>query len=361
LDRTWPERLVSSGEAVWFYLSKLVWPYPLMTGYPSWQLDTGQMLSWLPLLAVIMALYLLWLKRDLWSRSPFCVFVYFLVALLPVLGFFTNTIFRYSFVFDHFQYLASMGPLALLGAGLSHLPGKLKNPWLPPGLGAGVLLLFGLLTWQHASVFESDETLWTDTVRKNPNCWLAYSNLGEFLQLKGQDDLAMIDYQRALALNPQNTEAHSNLGNLLLKKGKLDEAIGQFQEALSINPQLYNIYFNLGRALGQKGQLNESIEQFKKGLDIYPFVAEAQNDLGVALLQAGEVDDAILHLRAAIKINHGLVEAHHNYACALVKKGAYNKAVSEFQEALQLNPNDATAQKDLANAQAMAEQNPTQE
>ena len=119
--RSWPERLATAGDAVWFYLGKLLWPHPLITIYPRWQIDAGQWFSYLPLLAVIIVLFILWLKRESWSRPWFFVFAYFLAALLPVLGLVDNSIFRYSLVFDHFQYLASMGPLALAGAGMVRL------------------------------------------------------------------------------------------------------------------------------------------------------------------------------------------------------------------------------------------------
>ena len=116
--RTWPQRLATAGDAVWFYLGKLLWPHPLITIYPRWQIDAGQWVSYLPLLAVIVFLSIFWLKRELWSRACFFAFAYFMAALLPVLGLIDNYIFRYSLVFDHFQYLASIGPLALAGDGV---------------------------------------------------------------------------------------------------------------------------------------------------------------------------------------------------------------------------------------------------
>ena len=88
--RSWPERLVAAGDAVWFYLGKLVWPHPLITIYPRWEIDAGQWFSYLPLLAVIIVLFILWFKRETWSRPWFFVFAYFLVALLPVLGLVDN-------------------------------------------------------------------------------------------------------------------------------------------------------------------------------------------------------------------------------------------------------------------------------
>ena len=82
--RTWPERLATAGDAVWFYLGKLLWPHPLITIYPRWQIDAGQWVSYLPLLAVIVMLTIFWLKRRLWSRAYFFAFAYFIAALLPV-------------------------------------------------------------------------------------------------------------------------------------------------------------------------------------------------------------------------------------------------------------------------------------
>jgi hypothetical protein len=119
--RTWPERLATAGDAVWFYLGKLLWPHPLITIYPRWQIDAGQRISYLPLLAVIIILSIFWFTRrsgGTGSRACFFAFAYFIVALLPILGLIDNYIFQYSLVFDHFQYLASIGPLALIGTGL---------------------------------------------------------------------------------------------------------------------------------------------------------------------------------------------------------------------------------------------------
>ena len=119
--RTWPERLATAGDAVWFYLGKLLWPHPLSSNYPRWQIDAGQWVSYLPLLAVIVILSIFWVRRRSGGagwRACFFAFAYFIVALLPTLGLIDTYIFQYSLVFDHFQYLASIGPLALAGTAL---------------------------------------------------------------------------------------------------------------------------------------------------------------------------------------------------------------------------------------------------
>jgi tetratricopeptide (TPR) repeat protein len=356
--RTWPQRFVTAGDAVWFYLGKLVWPHPLICIYPRWEIDAGHWVSYLPLLAVISVLFIFWFNRGSWSRPWFFIFAYFLVALLPVLGLVDNLIFRYSLVFDHFQYLASMGPLVLAGAGMIRLadfaiPSK---PWLQRTLGTGMLLILGILNWQRACAFESEERLWTDTLSKNPNCWIGYNNLGDALYEKGQLDEALVQYHKALEIDPNYADVHYNLGTDLLAKGQVDAAMVEFQKALEINPNFANAHNNLGNVLLQKGQVDDAIDEFQKALEINPIYADARFSLGNGLMLKKRVDEAITQYQKALEINPGYAKARNNLGMAFLQKGQPDEAIAQFQEALHLNPNDPNAQANLAKAQAMAQQ-----
>src|SRR5213075_1501176 len=119
-----PERLIIAGKAIWFYFGKLLWPHPLIFIYPRWEIDSSKVVAYLPLLAALAGLALLWFIRAKWARAVFFAAAYYVISLFPVLGFFSVFFFRYSFVSDHFQYLASMGPLALAGAGIAVLVGR---------------------------------------------------------------------------------------------------------------------------------------------------------------------------------------------------------------------------------------------
>jgi len=350
--RTWPERLATAGDSVWFYLGKLLWPHPLITVYPRWEIDAGQWVSYLPLLAVIVAVFILWLKSKSWTRPWFFSFAYFLAALLPVLGLLDNTIFRYSLVFDHFQYLASMGPLALMGAGLARLADFAipKRPLLQSALCAGLLIILGLLSWQRTWAYESKETLWTDTLARNPNCGMAHNNLGMALLQKGQVDEAISHFRRALEINPNYTNAHNNLGNILSKRGQLDEAIAHYQRALEIAPNYANAHSNLGNALVRKGNLDEAIAHYQKALEIDPNDAEAHNNLGNVLLRKGQFDEAIVHYQKALEINPDIIQTHNNLGNALLRKGRMDEAIAQFQKTLEINPNFAEAHNSLGNA-----------
>ena len=349
--QSWPERVIVAGRAVWFYLEKLVWPHPLIFIYPRWTIDASHAAAYLPAAAVVAGLFILWWHRDGRLRPVFFAFAYFLVSLFPVLDFFNVYFFRYSFVGDHFQYLASIGPLALAGAGLTTAFGflKSKNPLLAPTCGTALLLTLGTLTWRQVGMYADLETLWRTTLARNPACWMAHGNLGDVLLRRGRTDEAFAHFQRAVQLNPNYEEGHYNLGTALLEKGRVDEAIVEFQQALAIRADYAQARNNLGKALLKKGRIDEAGALFARALALQPDFAEAHTNLGNVLLQQGEVDEAIGHLQRALEIEPANAEAHNNLGNALFQKGRFNEAVAHYESALALRPDFVEAHYNLGN------------
>jgi protein O-mannosyl-transferase len=349
LARNWGQRLAAAGDAVWFYLGKLLWPHPLMTIYPRWQIDAGQWVSYLGLLALIIILFLFWFRRDGWSRNWFFAFAYFVAALLPALGLIDNSIFRYSLAFDHLQYLGSIGPLALAGAGLAWLADSIipKRRWLQSSLCVVILLILGMTTWRRSWVYEREETLWTDAVAKNPNCWVGYNNLGLSFFRNSQLDQAVAQYQKALEIYPNYADAHGNLGHALVEQGQLDKGLIQFQKAVEISPRYPVAHSNLGAALFQKGQLDEAIIEDRKALEIDPNYDAAHNNLGQALLQKGQLEEAVAELEKALEISPNYVTAHNNLGQALFQKRQLDEAIAEYQKALEIRPSYPEAHSNL--------------
>jgi hypothetical protein len=126
--QSWPQRFIIAGRDLWFYLGKLAWPHPLIFIYPRWQIDAWQPLAYAPTVAAIVVAVVLWRQRNGWGGPAFFALGYFAVSLFPVLGFFNVYYFRFSFVGDHLQYLATIGPLALAGAGIAKIPGWVERP-----------------------------------------------------------------------------------------------------------------------------------------------------------------------------------------------------------------------------------------
>ena len=375
--QTWPERLIVAGRAIWFYSAKLAWPYPLIFIYPRWKINSYQLIAYLPLVAAAAGLLALWLIRAKWSRAALFAAVYYAVSLFPVLGFFSVYFFRYSFVSDHFQYLASMGPLALAGAGiatacsrlaasgrLSALPSTSQHP--PPqdsgvansavvtmplaGICGILLLSLALLTWRQTAVYHNLVTLYAATLTRNPGCWMAHYNLGIALNDQGDADGAIAHYRQAVELRPSYAEAHYNLGRLLVQKGRIDEAIVHYEKALEINPADAETHNNLGATLFANGRVDDAMAHYRKALAIRPDYADASCNLASALLSNGDLDGAIAHYSACLALSPNQFEAQYNLANALLRVGRTDEAIAHFQKVLKLRPDNADARANLGNA-----------
>jgi tetratricopeptide (TPR) repeat protein len=352
--RSLPERLITSGDVFWFYLGKLLWPHPLIFIYPRWKIDATQGLSYLPFLAMIAILFVFWRKRESWGRPWFFALAYFVIALLPVLCLVNHYFLIYSFVADHLQYLASMGPLALAGAGLS----RLADAALPQRTGlrtilcAGLLLVFGTASWQRARIYGNDETLWTDTLAQNPDCWMAHNNMGQLLLEKGQPADAIAQYKKTLELNPGYAEAHYNLALALDQKGQVDAAISEYQKALEIHPDFVLARVNLGLVFMQSGRADEGMAQYEKALQTNPNYGLAHSRMGLALAQKGRLDEAIAQFQDAVANAPGLFEAHYNLGLALSQKGRLDESIEQLEAALAIDPASGDAHNNLGLALA---------
>jgi hypothetical protein len=115
------DRVLVASRAVWFYLAKLAWPVNLTFIYPRWKIDAANPVDYLWLAAGAAVCALVYFARRRLGRSVETALIFFVVTLAPVLGFIMLYTFRYSFVADHYQYVASIGPIALAAAGITHL------------------------------------------------------------------------------------------------------------------------------------------------------------------------------------------------------------------------------------------------
>jgi len=315
--QTWPERLIIGGHDVWFYLGKLLWPHPLVFIYPRWQIDASQLLAYLPTLAAIGGLIALWWKRNGPLRPVFFAATYFAVSLFPVLGFFDVYFFRYSFVGDHLQYLASIGPLVLIGSGIAFgLDFFAKQrPFSRPIFCGALLCLLGALSWKQARIYRDPETLWFDTLKKNPGFWMVQNSVTTILLQKGQIAEAFSLLQKIT--NPDNVVTQNNFGHALLLMGQVDAAYGHLKKAIELDPTYVAAYNNMGSTLLEKGQLEESYAYLANALRIDPDLVAARFNIANTLLQMGRAEEAHSHLQKALERAPNDAEAQKNMAWIL--------------------------------------------
>jgi Flp pilus assembly protein TadD len=276
----------------------------------------------------------------------------------------------FSFVADHFQYLASLAIIALASAGI--MRAAARSGVAPTLAEAGAVVLVGapllVLTWHQASLYTDPTTLYRHTLARNPASLLALNNLGT-LELDAADDQveqAMTHFKEAVRLDPDYVEAHVNLGVALQRRGRLDEAIAQYREALRIAPGAAKARQNLGLTLLLAGRREEAA----------PYLLAAQQELersnepevhislGDSLMGQKRPEEAIVEYEKAAALLAGdpsarakvetldsrMSEAHNDIGVARARAGRLDEAVKEYREAVRLHPDSAAAQNNLGYA-----------
>ncbi|MGD1031044.1 MAG: tetratricopeptide repeat protein [Opitutaceae bacterium] len=372
-DFSWAQRCLIAGRAACFYAGKLVWPFHLSFVYPRWPVEGGSALLWLYPAAVASSILIL--AFAVRARGPMAAALYFLGTLFPALGFINVYPFVFSFVADHFQYLASLGVFALGASGWSLWHRRARTPLIPAAAAAALVLVLGFLTWRQCRVYRDQETLYSATLAENPDCWLAHDNLGVVLEHTGRPAEAVLHYREALRLKPDYPEAYNNLGNALARMGRWTEAEAQYAQAIRVRPgfavaeldwgnalsdsgrypearahyenaiRLHPDYpeaeYRLANALANSGRIDDAMAHYARAIRLRPDYPEAEANLGLALATAGRPQDALAHIREAVRLRPGYAEAHTYLGIALSRLGRYDDAVREYTEALRLNPGSA--------------------
>jgi protein O-mannosyl-transferase len=394
------QRLLLAGNAIAFYLAKLVWPTDLSFIYPRWTIDASVWWWYIaPIgLLVLTAGAIAFARRN---RGPLAALLLFVGTLFPVLGFVNVYPFVFSYVANHFAYLAAMPLIALLCATLQKFRMPTGQSFCTSArptfrnFSVSAFQLFSvslltLLTWREAHTYRDPITLYRTTLDRNPDAWLAHYNLA-VLEEKEPKLLAdaIAHYEATLRLRPNHWAAHNNLGSALLQSAApLPRAIAEFETAIRLQPDFAEAHNNLGIALthlpdrsadaiahfrialkirpdyvearvnlanvlaSQPNGLADAISEYQAALRTHPNDAEAHFNLGNALLRSpGRSADAIAEYQTAIRLRPDYRQAHNNLGAALARTpGRLADAIEEYRTALRIDPNDPQAHVNLANA-----------
>ena len=204
----------------------------------------------------------------------------------------------YSIVFGALIALVVATVTKLLNAGARRVetaPTSRRSPSLIATtrvlLAALLLGSLGTLTWHQGKLYRDPETLWRDTVAKNPNASMAHINLGNILDQRGDLSEAIPHFRAVIEADPPEPDltivarAYYNLGNTLGRQGKIDEAIEAYQGSLRVDQRYYNAYRGLGWAFQTQGRVDESIEAYQQFLRVFPDHAAARRNLDDVLAQ----------------------------------------------------------------------------
>jgi tetratricopeptide (TPR) repeat protein len=386
------DRVLIAGRAVCFYATKLIAPVGLAFNYERWDIDPRAGWQWTFPIAVVMVAATLFALRGRIGRGPVAAWLFFVGTLAPALGFVDFFPMRFSFVADHFQYLASAGAIVLVVGGAETW--ARRAPREVRALVAGVMLvILGSLTAARAGVFRDSQSLWLDTLRKNPRSWLAHLNLEKHYRTGGEIELGLDEAREALVLRPQDANTVSRIALDLALLERREEARREHERAIEMAPHDATVLCNYAEDLNRWGEVDAAERLYRKAIEIdpestpalislanlmigsapveaetrlrealriNPDSAVARNSLAIVLFHRGDLAGAEREARRALEQDPALAEAHNTLGNALIGQGRLDDAIAAYQTALRLRPGLSPAQTnlDLALARRQAGKGP---
>jgi tetratricopeptide (TPR) repeat protein len=294
---TFATRIARAGQAFWFYLGKDLMPIHLVAVYAKWKINAANPLAYAADVLAFTVFGVVWYFRHGWGRPFLLGLGYFAVMILPALGLFDISFMRYAWVTDHWQYFAIPGPIALVAAGVSQLPGR-STPWVVAGV---LLTACGVLTWRQSRMYQGSETFWGAFMQANQPA-IAQYDAGCERMAKGHLDEALPLFRAAIDDQPAFALPYNNIGFILLKNGSVDEALTNLQQAVLLRPDLAAAHFNLGRTLLAKGQTSDALTHFQRSADLQPRDAIAQQKFAEILVRQGLRGDATVYFQKALEL-----------------------------------------------------------
>ncbi len=358
------ERFLLAGRASLFYLGKLLWPSQLTFVYPRWDVDDSQLGQYGFLLAALMIVAGLYFVRHALGRGPLVAVLYFGGTLAPVLGFLEIYFFRFSFVADHWQYLASIGPIALFVCGGIGLAKSCTGPHAKTGvrvLAVALLAVLGSLTWQQSRAYESSESLWRDSLAKNDASPMVHYNLALELEAQRRLPEAKEHYRSAIALGPEDPNAYNNLALMMAAEGNPRAAVELLREAVRVAPDFARARWNLAEQLLKQHLFEEAVLHFEHALSLPLRWNESQETLarshvhfGKLLAEHERAERAREHFERALALAPGLVPARIQLAMLALQARDRAEAIGHLRAVLRQHPDHRRAAKLLKHARGPA-------
>jgi tetratricopeptide (TPR) repeat protein len=337
------ERFLIAGRVLWFYAGKLLWPYPLIFNYPRWHIDASAWWQYLFPVGAIVVIAVLWRYKGKTGRGPLVACLFFIGSHFPVLGFMNVYWMRFSFVADHFQYIASFSLIVIFCFIIRLLTQKFCKSfkYAETTIFVVILLALSALTWQQGKIYNSRLALFNDTIGKNPASWLSYSNRAVDYTQSGRDDLAMADLDKALELNPNEADALQTRGVINLKRKHFAEAFADFDRSIAIRPWRIDYWKNRCLANRVTGKFDAALADAGRIIAMDP--GDVENHLLRASIYAlrDESASALRDLESAMKITPDDFRIYANRGLLYYRKNLLSQSIADYDMAIRLNPDSA--------------------
>lgn len=357
-DLTKLQRLGIAARAIWFYAAKLLWPVHYSFIYPRWSVAFGVAAAGFVICAVLVVVMLLALEGRV-GRGPAAAALLFGGTLFPALGFADVYPMRFSFVAEHYAYLASAAGIALIVEPAmrwiaARWRGGAARRWSvgPVIVGAIVVTVLMLLSASRCAQFANADTLWRATLDADPNSWMAMTQLGGDAYGRQDYEQAAGFFTEALRQNPDAIEAHLGLADVLDAVDKPSAALAECEKAIVAWPNHLMPHWRAAKLLEELNRPEGARLELGKMLKIDARYEPARLELGRIDLAEGRPLDAEREARAALDRRPASFEAVLLLADALAASGRSEEAIGYYRRLLAADPGDQRVIARLARAGA---------
>jgi protein O-mannosyl-transferase len=351
-------RLAIAGHAILFYFVKSIIPWPIGPVYPGWKVGGSFIADAWPWLAIAVAAAVLWNCRFRWGRGPVLAMGWFVLNLVPVLGFIRMSFARLSPVSDHFAYISLLGVAGGLSGALEILARALAQRGPRLALGGAVALVLGVFAWESHGLsanYRDDRAFWTYASLQNPEAWAPRNNLGLIDLAGGRLAEAAAQFEGVLHSGEQQAEVYNNLGATYTRLGRYDDAAVQFEAALRLQPGYPVAEANLGNVLAQSRQYDQAVVHYRRSLELKADVADVHTRLGMAFLLTEHPHEAAAEFAEAIRLDPKSAEPRYRLATLLANEGHLPEAITRFQETVAIDSTRADAYAGLGLALTLSQ------
>lgn len=209
---------------------------------------------------------------------------------------------------------------------------------LPAAFLLVLLVTLGWLTVKRIQDYESEQSIWQDTVDKRPNNSRAHVNLGNALFGVGDLAAALDSYTQAIRVKENYATAYNNRGRVYSHLREFDLALKDFDKSVEVDPAYAKAYHNRGNVHLDRNEFHQAIADFSKSIQLEDDAADSYYGRGNAYLQLDKLDLALPDYDMAIQQQNLNPEAFLNRGSVYLKQGRYELAIRDFTRAIEQQP-----------------------
>ncbi|MFJ6784641.1 tetratricopeptide repeat protein [Streptomyces yangpuensis] len=206
----------------------------------------------------------------------------------------------------------------------------------------GQSLALTMRAWEHRKVEDYGRAVadYTTAICLHPTA-RAFRGRGECHRLSGCHDEALIDFNRAIELEPEIAWAHVSRGQIYYSSGQYEDALIDLNKAIELDPRHYFGLSNRGLTYHAMGRYEEAVADFTQAIAVIPEFAWAFINRGRAYELALEYEDALSDFDRAIEIDPENAWAFSCRGGLYHSVGRYEEALSDFSRSAAIDPDNA--------------------